>query len=193
VTIAACYVSPEGVVLGADSASTYQFPSGPHHFNYGQKIFEIGENSTLGLVTWGLGGLELGSYRTLAAKLADNLSSVPVTSMAAVAQSWASMVWPIYFGLNDVKAYKAILAKPPFDPSTPTDPNRRTAHPGGAAPPWLLALAHPRRTAVNGDGRASARPVGPVRRIKIRSGVESNGPPAERPLSAQTCRYSGDQ
>ena len=33
-----------------------------------------------------------------------------------------------------------------------------------------LALAHPRRTAVNGDGRASARPVGPVRRIEIRSG-----------------------
>ena len=72
-TIAACYVSPEGVVLGADSASTYMFahPTGPRHFNYGQKIFEIGENSTLGIVTWGLGGLAIGSYRTLAARLGD--------------------------------------------------------------------------------------------------------------------------
>jgi hypothetical protein len=30
------------------------------------------------------------------------------------------------------------------------------AYPGGAASSWLLALAHPRRTAVNGDGRAGA-------------------------------------
>src|SRR6266404_1962959 len=37
-------------------------------------------------------------------------------------------------------------------------------------------------------GRAGARPVGPVRRIKIRSGVESNGPLAERPLSALSRR-----
>jgi hypothetical protein len=60
VTIAACYVSPEGIVLGADSASTYAFPTGHHHFNYGQKLFEIGTESTLGIVTWGLGGLALG-------------------------------------------------------------------------------------------------------------------------------------
>jgi hypothetical protein len=33
------------------------------------------------------------------------------------------------------------------------------ADPGGAAPPWLLALAHPRRTAVNADGhRIGAAP-----------------------------------
>ena len=31
------------------------------------------------------------------------------------------------------------------------------AHPGGAAPPWLVALAHPRRTAVNGNGRYRRR------------------------------------
>jgi SAM-dependent methyltransferase len=32
------------------------------------------------------------------------------------------------------------------------------ADPGGATPSWLLALAHPRRTAVNGDGRTRAPP-----------------------------------
>ncbi|MFZ0692580.1 MAG: hypothetical protein WAN51_00245, partial [Alphaproteobacteria bacterium] len=73
-TIAACYLSPEGVVLGADSASTYTFPSGSHHFNYGQKLFEIGAagTGTLGIVTWGLAAFSFGSYRTLAALLADN-------------------------------------------------------------------------------------------------------------------------
>src|SRR5215469_4919012 len=30
------------------------------------------------------------------------------------------------------------------------------ADPGGAAPPWLLALAHPRRAVVKGTARASA-------------------------------------
>jgi 20S proteasome alpha/beta subunit len=44
VTIAVCYISPEGVVLGADSTTTYA----PHiHFNNSQKLFEIGENRRL--------------------------------------------------------------------------------------------------------------------------------------------------
>jgi hypothetical protein len=122
VTIAACYVSPEGVVLAADSASTYQFPTGPHHFNYGQKLFEIGADSTLGLVTWGLGGLELGSYRTLVAKLSDNLLANSVVSVSEVADRWANIVWPIYSTLQEVQNYKALSAKPPFDPSNPSDP-----------------------------------------------------------------------
>src|SRR5271169_75636 len=41
------------------------------------------------------------------------------------------------------------------------------ADPGGAAPPWLLALAHPRRTAVNRASVPVCRRVGPVRRIKL--------------------------
>ena len=72
-TIAACYLSPEGAVLGADSTSTYNTPSGPHYFNHGQKIFEIGEGSSLGIVTWGLGGLAVSSHRLLVAQLADDL------------------------------------------------------------------------------------------------------------------------
>jgi hypothetical protein len=54
----------------------------------------------------------------------------------------------------------------------------------------------PRRTAVNGDGRASARPVGPVRRIKIRSGAVILGAaivlsPALASCSARDCAYYG--
>lgn len=60
VTIAACYLSSEGVVLGADSTST-MFVRGhgnqvdsEHHYNFAQKIFEFGEDSTAGIVMWGL-------------------------------------------------------------------------------------------------------------------------------------------
>lgn len=125
-TIAACYVSPEGVVLGADSASTYTFPSGHHHFNYGQKLFEIGIDSTLGIVTWGLGGLALGSYRTLAARLGDRITTSPINSVLDAAVHWIDMVWPIYSSLAEVGFTKTLNAKFPFDPAAPASPGRRT-------------------------------------------------------------------
>jgi hypothetical protein len=54
-TIAACYRCTEGIVLGSDSTTTYFVgtPQNPRHFNCAQKVFEIGENSTLGIVTCG--------------------------------------------------------------------------------------------------------------------------------------------
>lgn len=125
-TIAACYVSPEGVVLGADSASTHAFPTGAHHFNYGQKLFEVGNKSTLGLVTWGLGGLALGSYRTLIARLADELPANPVSSVSEVAERWAELIWPLYSALPDVQLAQTLSAKAPFVPGVPADPSRRT-------------------------------------------------------------------
>ena len=68
-TIAACYLSPEGVVFGADSTTGL----GNRYFNYAQKIFEIGQSpSTLGLVVWGLGGLGDLSYRTLVRRFAEH-------------------------------------------------------------------------------------------------------------------------
>lgn len=81
-TIAACYLSPEGVILGADSTSTMQQPGMPdHYYNHEQKIFEIGEGSTLGITMWGVGGLGDLSYRTMLAELSDDLaSSVPQSS-----------------------------------------------------------------------------------------------------------------
>ena len=51
-TIAACYVRPEGIVLGADS--TTSFYGGIHYYNHNQKIFELGEkDTTFGIMTWG--------------------------------------------------------------------------------------------------------------------------------------------
>jgi hypothetical protein len=103
VTIAACYLSAEGVVFGADSTTTMTVlhpgpvPIGtPHHFNYAQKIFQIGENSTLGITMWGLGNLAESSYRTLIARFSDALASALPATMIEVAERWNSFFWSAY-------------------------------------------------------------------------------------------------
>jgi hypothetical protein len=59
-TIAACYLSAEGVVFGADSTTTMFVsgigpgaPGAEHHYNFAQKVLQIGENSTLAMTMWG--------------------------------------------------------------------------------------------------------------------------------------------
>jgi hypothetical protein len=135
VTIAACYLSPEGVVLGSDSTSTYSLPSPfpflpskERHYNFGQKIFEVGKNSNLAIVTWGLGGLSVGSYRTLIARLADNLDALPAHSVLEVAERWAKQFWASYSKslLAEITQLKILDAKKAFDPQKPVDPANRT-------------------------------------------------------------------
>ena len=134
-TIAACYLSPEGLVFGADSTSTYSlpspfpfFPGKERHYNFGQKIFEIGEHSNLGIVTWGLGGLSVGSYRTIIALLADSLEVSPPNSVLEVAERWAALFWASYSSSlsSQMTPLKALENKPAFDPANPQDPARRT-------------------------------------------------------------------
>ena len=99
-TIAACYVSGEGVVFGADSTTTMLVAGrgitadqSEHHFEHAQKIFEVGEGSTLGVVTWGMGNLEDVSFRTLIALFADSLRGSPAGSMREVADRWNAFFW----------------------------------------------------------------------------------------------------
>lgn len=101
-TIAACHLSTEGVVLGADSTTT-MFVASPgnaggsdHHYNFAQKIFEIGEHSTAGVVLWGLGSLGDTSYRTLVAEVADTAIGERASSLEAVAGIWAQSFWAKY-------------------------------------------------------------------------------------------------
>jgi hypothetical protein len=102
-TIAACYLSSEGVVFGADSTTTV-FVQGPdpaisgtdHYYNYAQKIFQIGEDSNLGMTMWGLGSLGETSYRTLIARFADTLAAQPPGSMGEVADRWNAFYWNAY-------------------------------------------------------------------------------------------------
>jgi hypothetical protein len=102
-TIAACYLSAEGVVFGADSTTT-MFVRNPdpnaggaeHHYNFAQKIFQIGNESCLGIATWGLGNLAATSYRTLIARFADDLQANPQTTMASIADRWNALFWSAF-------------------------------------------------------------------------------------------------
>ena len=98
-TIAACHVSPEGVVLGADSTTTITrtLPSGETRdwsFDYAQKVFEVGESpSTVGLVTWGQVLIGSCSHRTLGARVAKKHSLVPFDSIEKMTQSLSDDLW----------------------------------------------------------------------------------------------------
>lgn len=93
-TIAACYVSPEGVVLGADSTAAF---SDHHFYNHAQKIFEVGQTkSTLGIVIWGLGSLPMLSHRSLISQFAESNQAQPTGSIQEVAMRFGQTFWPHY-------------------------------------------------------------------------------------------------
>jgi hypothetical protein len=126
VTIAVCYVTQEGVVLGADSTASATLPGGFHYFNFNQKVFEIGESGrgTLGIATWGLGAVGDVSHRTLLAQLGDQLRAQPPTNVLQAATRWADHVWAAYEPLT--KRCLDLNAKAPFDPNDSTNPAART-------------------------------------------------------------------
>lgn len=128
-TIAVCYVSPEGVVFGADSTTTFGAHAAPHYFDHAQKLLEIGQGSSLGFVTWGLGGLGHVSYRTLLARLADDLAANPPASVLHVANRWANMFWPEFEQESrvEIDLCRALGAKRPHDPAAPAADDMRTA------------------------------------------------------------------
>ncbi len=130
-TIAACYLTPEGVVLGADSTTSVFGNDGSfHYYNNNQKLFEIGEESTLGLLTWGLGALPQISYRTLVAQLADELKEKPAKNVAEVMNRWIEHFWDAYSaGQLKTAIDECVLLskKKPYDANQiPADPNART-------------------------------------------------------------------
>ena len=118
-----CYLSPEGVVLGADSTTTFVGPS-LHFYNHNQKLYEIGENATLGIVTWGLGGLQGASYRTLIAQLAGNFTPSAPTNILEVANRWISLFYPLYDVDPLVSEYRSLGQKMPHDPNVLTPPTQ---------------------------------------------------------------------
>jgi hypothetical protein len=96
-TIAMCYMSPEGIVLGADSTSSVVTSDGHFHFfNHNQKLFEIGIDSTLAALTWGLGSLSTVSHRTLLGRLADDLNQTKPSHMQDVITRWTDLFWAAY-------------------------------------------------------------------------------------------------
>jgi hypothetical protein len=116
VTIAACYVTPEGVVLGADSTASAMLPGGFHYFNYNQKVFEVGDpgKGTLGITTWGLATVGAQSHRTLLALFHDGFKNKRPKTVQDAATQWIDTVWPVYSPLT--KRCTDLNAKLPFDP-----------------------------------------------------------------------------
>ncbi|MCX5677127.1 MAG: hypothetical protein NTX87_19230, partial [Planctomycetota bacterium] len=112
-TIAACYLSAEGVVLGADSTSTV-FVAGrggqsgcQHHYDYAQKVFEFGDpESTAGLALWGLGSMGVTSHRTLIAETADEATRLNLPSLEDVAALMSRIFWEHY-----QRAFQQFLAR----------------------------------------------------------------------------------
>lgn len=94
-TIAVCYLSPEGVVLGADSTTTMfvsdnQSGGMTRQFDFAQKIFQVGEGGNIGVTMWGLGSLNNQSYRTIIARFADELDANPCSSVDQVASRFST-------------------------------------------------------------------------------------------------------
>lgn len=90
-TIAACFLTPEGAVLGADSTTQQLLVSGERQvnrfFDGAQKIFEVGRpgEARLGLCTWGNGLLGSIAHRTVSALLADRIR--PDSTVHAAAEA----------------------------------------------------------------------------------------------------------
>lgn len=91
VTIAACHVCPEGVVLGTDSTSSLVTQGAgarptTHYLDFEQKIFEVGRSESLiGLATWGAGRVGGVSHRLIAAQLGEQHRTRPFASLEGMA------------------------------------------------------------------------------------------------------------
>jgi hypothetical protein len=110
-TIAAAYLTSEGVVLGADSTTTVTNPAGGQVqvvqlLNHAQKVFQVGERSRIGFCTWGTGKFGTVSHRTLAAQLSEQQGFATFT-VAQAAQALMGMVLAARAAanVNDVTGY----------------------------------------------------------------------------------------
>lgn len=128
-TIAVCCVSPEGIALGADSTTSYMAQGGGFHYlNHNQKIFEVGQKSALGILTWGLASVGSISHRTLVAQLGDVLNKSSPASVASACESWVDIFWPNYqtFWTTQIALVRSLDAKSPYDAGAPLSADMRT-------------------------------------------------------------------
>lgn len=139
-TIAAVYVSAEGVVLGADSTTTFFNSNGAHYLDHAQKLFEIGDGSSLGVITWGLGGLMVSSYRQLFAVFADTLAATPPTDVAEVSARWIQFFHHEYTTSAVVVEYQRLAALAPHNPATPGLAGTRSEEEEATHKSWTQGL-----------------------------------------------------
>ena len=100
--------------MGADSTASAFGLGGMHYFNFNQKLFELGQNSTLGVLTWGLGALGNLSYRTIVARVADALAAKAPASVADAASTFIDTFWQAYDVFAPVQRARVLGAKQQF-------------------------------------------------------------------------------
>ena len=95
-TIAAAYLTSEGVVLGTDSTTTVNMSGGVGQLlNYAQKLFKVGINSRFAVCTWGAAQIGNVSHRTLLARLGSKIDPSTIT-VAQTAQMFKDIVLEEY-------------------------------------------------------------------------------------------------
>ena len=127
-TIAACAVGPEGIVLGADSTSTVSVAkSADRYLHNEQKVFEVGESSSFGVVTWGLGRIGTTSYRTLIAQLSDDFRRHPPASVEEAAAAFSEKIWSVYNATlaPEIRKLQAVIHAPNAKPDE-AEPAKQT-------------------------------------------------------------------
>lgn len=111
-------MSPEGVVLGADStASMAVDATSLHFFNHTQKVYEIGEpgTGTLAIVMWGMAAIDIDvSHRTSIALLADELKKTQPKTVSDVATLWIDRVWDQYVNTAEYKRFTLLKGIPAY-------------------------------------------------------------------------------
>ncbi|MBN9021238.1 MAG: hypothetical protein J0H08_03915 [Rhizobiales bacterium] len=126
-TIAMGFLTPEGFVVGADSTTTFTTDDGNHYYNHAQKIFEVGQNSSLTIATWGLGSLHTVSYRHLIADLGDLFQRSAPASVEDAAKAWADLFWEAYSEgprKPSIVRCQELHAKPAHEPAAPNATSR---------------------------------------------------------------------
>lgn len=113
-TIAVCCLTPEGVILGADSTSSIFNEHGAHYFNFNQKVFEVGEDSTLGFVTWGMGDIAGVSHRQIIAEVADQFSNQAPSDLHDAFNQLSDKFWHYYQANPLYQDFKILQLKAPF-------------------------------------------------------------------------------
>lgn len=124
-TITACHVCSEGVILGADSMTTISTGGVPkYHFDHAQKIFEVGKpHSLLALATWGGGSFGITSHRRIAHQLGllkeknpdKNLKELSLDLQGMARQAFANRI-PAGVWTNRLNRFKELLMKFRSDP-----------------------------------------------------------------------------
>jgi hypothetical protein len=92
-TLAGCFVTAEGVVLGADSTTSVVTGGGPHYFDHAQKLFQVDPEGGFGIVTWGTG---FPHYRQAIARFGDDLTRSPPSSVKDAAERWSITFWDFF-------------------------------------------------------------------------------------------------